>query len=82
MWYHVLVNILLYADDISLVSENEEDLQKRLTCIAEWCKKWELCINQKKTQVMHFSKNFQFFCIGEKQLEFTDKYRYPVFFSR
>lgn len=33
--------ILLYADDIILLSENEEDLQTMLTCVAEWCKKVE-----------------------------------------
>ena len=78
---YVSVDILLYADDIILLSENEDDLQKMLTCVNEWCKKWKMCINQKKTQVMHFRNpgteisNFKF-CVGDKQLEFADKYKY------
>ncbi len=73
---HVIVNILLYADDIILLSENEEDLQLMLTCRDKWCKKWRLRMNQKKTQIMHFRRpgrerrSFQFY-VGEKQLKFT-----------
>ena len=44
----VQLSILLHADDIILVAENETDLQKMLTCADEWCKRWRLSINPKK----------------------------------
>ena len=38
----LLINILLYADDIVLFAENEEDLQSLLFIVECWCKKWRL----------------------------------------
>ena len=38
------VSILLYADGIALIAENEKDLQKMLTKLEEWCTKWQLLI--------------------------------------
>ena len=50
---NLLVNILLYADDIVLLAENEEDLQSLLFIVECWCKKWRLEINLTKTNIMH-----------------------------
>ncbi len=75
----VKVSILLYADDIILMAENENDLQKMSTCADEWRERWCLSINPQKTEVMEFRKpsrkrtEFQF-CLGTNILEFTDKY--------
>merc|ERR1711942_517805 len=38
----LLINILLYADDIVLLADNEEDMQSMVEC---WCKKWRLEVN-------------------------------------
>ena len=46
-------SILLYADDIVCLAENEEDLQSILFIIENWCKKWRLEVNLTKTNIMH-----------------------------
>ena len=38
------ISILLYADDIALLAENESDLQKLLNKLHEWCKKVAITI--------------------------------------
>ena len=48
------VPILLYAGDIVLLSDCEENLQSMLHTLREWCYKWELTINGNKSKVMHF----------------------------
>ena len=49
----MLINILLYADDIVLFAENEEDMQALLLIVECWCKKWRLEVNLTKTNIMH-----------------------------
>ena len=34
------ISLLLYADDIILLSETEEGLQQQLNTLNKWCKKW------------------------------------------
>ena len=53
------VSILLYADDIVLISESEESLQKMLDSVHNWCQKWQLNINCSKTQIVHFRKKIR-----------------------
>ena len=48
------LNILLYADDI--LANNLEDLQTLLNIVSNWCEKWRLTINNKKTEIMHIRK--------------------------
>ena len=55
-----MISLLLYADDIVLLSENPENLQLMLNKVTEWCKKWRLQVNLDKSQIMHFrAKNTQ-----------------------
>ena len=49
----LMINILLYADDIVLFAENEADLQFLLFVVECWCKKWRLEINLTKTNILH-----------------------------
>lgn len=71
------MSILLYADDIVLMAENERDMQKMLFHTNEWCKKWRMSINEKKTNVVHFRSpptrisNYQF-CFGEKKINYVN----------
>ena len=50
------VPILLYADDIALLSESEDYMQNMLDIIYKWCGKWHLQVNFSKTKIMHFRK--------------------------
>ena len=75
------VLILLYADDIVLLSDREENLQTMLHTLGEWCCKWGLTINGNKSKVMHFRSQsvdktgFQFICADET-LEIISQYKY------
>jgi hypothetical protein len=48
--------ILLYADDIAVLSETEYDRQMGLNVMYEYCNKWKLTVNTAKTKVMIFHK--------------------------
>ena len=48
------LSILIFADDIALLAENEQDLQSLLNCVHSWCDKWRMAGNLDKTKVMHF----------------------------
>ena len=75
------LSILMYADDIVLLSDTAENLQKLLNHVYEWCRKWQLSINPVKTEVMHFHKKnksrsqVQFF-VGSENIKVVPKYKY------
>ena len=50
------IHCLLYADDIALIAESEEDLQRMLDAVYRWCMKWRMRENPSlgKTHVIHF----------------------------
>ena len=48
--------VLLYADDIVLMSETEEGLQNGLSMLSDYCKSSKLVINTDKSKVMIFKK--------------------------
>ncbi len=75
------LSILLYADDIVLIADNEKDLQKMLDYVHSWCTKWQLGVNKNKTKVMHFRKTRTMRCktnfyIGKHKLEYASEYKY------
>ena len=78
------IGILLYADDIVLISDTENGLQSMLEKLNSWCQKWRLTVNEKKTKVMHFRSktktrsNFVFKC-GENTIEYESSYKYLGF---
>ena len=48
------VCILLYADDIVLLSDNENGLQSMLDVLSVWCKANEMSVNSQKSNVVQF----------------------------
>ncbi|XP_023814791.1 uncharacterized protein LOC111947977 [Oryzias latipes] len=78
------LSILLYADDIILIADEEIKLQGMLNTMNDWCNKWRLTINSDKTQIVHFRKplvpqsNFLFY-FGKTTLMYTDTYKYLGF---
>ena len=84
MWSKVAqdnFSILLYADDIVLLSESEEDLQKMLTCLHKWCQKCSLNINILKSSVIHFRPikvplSCANFTCGTNILDIVHSYKY------
>ena len=54
------LNCLLYADDLILISNTSEGLQKSLDTLSKFCDDWLLNINLKKKNESHyFSKETQ-----------------------
>ena len=75
------LNILLYADDLALITESETDLQTLLSILYNWCQKWRMKVNVKKTKVVHFrcknvvQSDFQF-KYGDNTVDIVEKYKY------
>ncbi len=73
--------ILLYADDIVILAENEEQLQIILNFVNNWCKKWKLKVNRDKRKVVHFRKKkckfieTQFY-LGMDLVDICQQYQY------
>ena len=70
------ISILLYADDIVLISDTEEELQEMLNLVHSWCQHWKLDI-----KVVHFRNpavplTRYSFCCGPQPLEVTKEYEY------
>ena len=76
-----VVCLLLYADDLVLISESPEELQEMLNVLDKWCKKWQISINCSKSKIVHYRKqniektNFKF-AIDGKPLEIVNRYKY------
>ncbi len=76
-----LVLILLYADDIVLLVENEADLQCMIDKLHEWCIKWRMMVNESKTKIVHLRNNVTHctnvcFKLSGNVLNKVEKYRY------
>ena len=75
------ISILLYADDIVLLSSNEEDLQCMLDLLYEYCRSWKMLLNFNKSKIIHFRpKSFlqtahEFHC-GSESIEVVSQYKY------
>ena len=50
------VCVLAYADDIVLLAESENELERLINITDEWCLKWRVSINQNKTKIIHFRR--------------------------
>ena len=76
-----LVNCLMYADDVVLLSSSKEGLQHSLSSLQKYCDSWNLKINIEKTKILIFNKsgkllkNDKFFINGIL-LENVQEYKY------
>ena len=70
----------MYADDLSLLSTSKDGLQSSLTSLHEYCHKWRLDINHKKSKVMVFSRGTQKeknkYTINNIPLDIVKDYKY------
>ena len=48
----VMVPLLLYADDLILMSESASGLQEQLDALASFCEQRQLAVNLSKTKVV------------------------------
>ena len=73
--------LILYADDIILFADSQEELQTNLDLLFSYCNKWKLLVNSNKTKVMVFKRgdrlpNNLMFTYGDHQLEIVKKFIY------
>ncbi len=54
-----MISLLLFADDIVLLAESAEDLQRSLDTVEGWCRKWRLELNTEKSEVMVVNGAFE-----------------------
>lgn len=69
---------LLYADDVLLMSRSPSGLQRSLSVLYEYSKKWGLVVNLKKTKIMVFNcrKPKWHFSLGADCVENCTSYSY------
>ena len=77
------VHIMLYADDIVLISESPEGLQRHLEALDDFCTHRGLTVNLGKTKVMVFNTTPQWvrrsaptFVCGQEVVEYANEYTY------
>ena len=76
-----LTNVLMYADDLVLMSTSKAGLQRCLEDLQTYCGKWKLKVNINKTKIVTFNKSGkllkrQLFFYGEKTLENVHEFKY------
>ena len=75
------LSILLYADDVAIMAENENDLQTMLNQVSKWGHKWHIKFNNQKSQVVHYRKKrrnqttFKF-SLSNHEIKVVDRYKY------
>ena len=79
---HILntfVSILLYADDMALLSPSLRGLQRLLLTCEQYCSDWDICLNPKKSRNMCFGRRQNNLCklrLNGGEIEWTDKWTY------
>ena len=74
------INMLMYADDLIILSDSKAGLQKQLDKLENYCSKWKLKINNKKTKVIIFNRgnkliNTEFY-LKQSKLENVKEFKY------
>jgi len=76
----VKFNIALFADDLVILAESREDLQKLLDAAFQYSEKWRFTWNCAKCKVMRFScrnlKKHSHYFMGVQQLEIVKSFKY------
>ena len=73
--------LLVYADDMVLLSDSENGLQNMLNTMFDWCQDNAMAVNTNKTNIVHFRPpsidrtQYEFHC-GDAQLTVVEKYTY------
>ena len=75
---NVFLSILLYADDMALISPSLQGLQKLLSATESYCKKWDIMLNAKKSKNMSFGKqqHLATLTLDNKPIEWVQSWSY------
>ena len=55
--FTIILYLLLYADDMIILSVNANEFENILKAFNEYCKKWKLKINISQTKIIIFGSN-------------------------
>ena len=75
------VSILLYADDVVILAENEQNLQALLDILKNWCDQNKMTVNLEKSKAVQFRNqstvrpDFQL-KLGNENFQFVNQYTY------
>jgi len=74
----VIMKILAYADDLTLLADNADDLQRGIECLNVACEEYGMKISVGKTKVMHVGKaRKEVVCsLNGEQLEQVSEFKY------
>jgi len=77
----ILINVLLYADDIVLIAKDEEDLQDLLMIVEGCCNLWRLEVNLTKTNILHVRSSRKqqskfMFLFNKNPVPYCKEYKY------
>jgi len=74
------IKVLLYADDIALIADNQADLQKMINALFNYCQKWSLNVNLQKSKILIFRKGprqpANIWKYGNEVIETVNSYKY------
>ena len=75
------VPTLLFADDMMILAEGEEELRRELGILEEWCSEWAMKVNADKCSVMHIRRNgvkrtTSIFSVGGERVKAVESYKY------
>ena len=77
----VIISILMYVDDVDIISDSHENAQKQLDIMTKWCNTWRMIPNIKKSQVVHHIIQQRKCCTlsllrDSKPMEYFENYKY------
>ena len=76
------VPALLFADDMVILTEGEEERRRGLGVLEEWCSEWAMKVNADKCGVMHIrrkgfvKRTTSIFSVGGEKLKVVESYEY------
>ena len=75
---NMFLSILLYADDMALVSPSLRGLQNLLILTEQYCHEWDICLNAKKSKNMMFGKKHPLpsLQLEGKNIDWVEKWTY------
>ena len=76
---NAFLSVLIYADDMALLSPTLKGLQILLKSCEAYCLEWDICLNHTKSKTMAFGKKITGLCSLEldgNRLEWVDQWKY------
>lgn len=75
------IRVLMYADDIVLITNKPEILQSMMNKLHTYCEKWNLVVNLQKSKVIIFNKSgrtakHEKWYYGSSQIDVVPEYKY------